>query len=126
MCAVWERYFSVCKYENLFLKIGYFNINYFFLLRNLFLCTYKNIFQSILFLQQMNLKDYFYPLLIYGQVPTEPQSCLRTCTSVICIQGKILGCFAVNRAKISPNPLPLPANHRLYELMGLQANPACS
>lgn len=89
-CVQSGRDISLCISMKTFLKTGCFNINESFFFRHLFLCTYKNIIQSTLFPQQMNSKDYFYPLLIYGQVPTEPQSCLRTCTQSFVYRAKVL------------------------------------
>lgn len=84
------------------------------------MCIYKNIFQSILFLQQAHSKDFFYLLFIYGRVPIEPQNWLKDLHTVVYVQGKnLVGCFAVNRAKIfltrlSPPPCKSHCNMSLW------------
>lgn len=71
------------------------------------------------------LKSFFYLLLIYNQVPTEPQKRLKDLQMVICIQGKnLVVCFAVNRAKICLTQTIISPSLQIalpYELMGLLA-----
>lgn len=100
-CVQSGRDISVCISMKTFLKTGCFNINESFFLEIYFCAHIKTYFSLFYFRSKWTQKIIFIHCLYMVRCPLNTKL-LKDLHTVICIQGKsLVGCFAVNRAKIS-------------------------